>query len=105
MSCDGPAEGEADFAARAAGDRGAARAEAVPVRARDADGEGGAGESDRVGSGRLVAGTSEGGADGGGCAAIGTARGGSYAVPVITECTPHHDSVAAAPVASDHAKA
>lgn len=36
---------------------------------------------------------------------IGTARGGSYAVPVMTVCTPHHDSVTAAPVASDHASA
>ncbi len=55
--------------------------------------------------GRRVAGTS-GGGDGAGDvapAAIGTARGGSYAVPAITECTPHHDSVTAAPVASDHA--
>ena len=38
-------------------------------------------------------------------AEIGTARGGSYAVPAITVCTPHHDSVTAAPVASDHASA
>lgn len=36
-------------------------------------------------------------------AAIGTARGGSYAVPAITVCTPHHDSVTAAPVASSQA--
>lgn len=38
-------------------------------------------------------------------AEMGTARGGSYAVPAITVCTPHHDSVTAAPVASDHASA
>ncbi len=37
-------------------------------------------------------------------AVMGSARGGSYAVPAITVCTPHHDSVTAAPVASDHAK-
>lgn len=36
-------------------------------------------------------------------AVIGRARGGSYAVPAITVCTPHHDNVTAAPVASDHA--
>lgn len=36
-------------------------------------------------------------------AAIGTARGGSYAVPAITVCTPHHDSVTAAPVARSQA--
>jgi DNA-binding response OmpR family regulator len=36
-------------------------------------------------------------------AVIGRARGGSYAVPAITVCTPHHDSVTAAPVASDQA--
>lgn len=36
-------------------------------------------------------------------AVMGRARGGSYAVPVITVWTPHHDSVTAAPVASDHA--
>lgn len=33
----------------------------------------------------------------------GSARGGSYAVLAITVCTPHHDSVTAAPVASSHA--
>ncbi|TQK98832.1 DNA-binding response OmpR family regulator [Streptomyces puniciscabiei] len=36
-------------------------------------------------------------------AVTGRARGGSYAVPAITVCTPHHDSVTAAPVASSHA--
>ncbi|MFK8912149.1 hypothetical protein ACJA3G_34655, partial [Streptomyces sp. YS-3] len=34
----------------------------------------------------------------------GTARGGSYAVPAITVCTPHQESVTAAPVASDQAQ-
>lgn len=33
----------------------------------------------------------------------GSARGGAYAVPAITVCTPHHDSVTAAPVASSQA--
>ncbi len=36
-------------------------------------------------------------------AVMGRARGGSYAVPVITVWTPHHDSVTAAPVASSQA--
>ncbi len=36
-------------------------------------------------------------------AITGSACGGSYAVPDITVCTPHHDSVTAAPVASSHA--
>jgi hypothetical protein len=57
------------------------------------------GEPDGDGSGRCVdddrASTAP--------AAIGTARGGSYAVPAITVCTPHHDSVTAAPVASSQA--
>ena len=38
-------------------------------------------------------------------AGMGSAWGGSYAVPAITVCTPHHESVTAAPVASDHARA
>lgn len=40
-----------------------------------------------------------------GCVVSGTASGGSYAVPDITVCTPHHDSVTAAPVARVHAPA
>ncbi|GLF93561.1 hypothetical protein [Streptomyces yaizuensis] len=36
---------------------------------------------------------------------IGSARGRSYAVPDITEWTPHQDSVTAAPVAIVHAMA
>lgn len=36
-------------------------------------------------------------------AVTGRARGGSYAVAVMTVCTPHHDSVTAAPVESSHA--
>jgi hypothetical protein len=101
----------------------------VPDADGDADGEAGGfaeapGLTVRLGDGVAEPGESDGfcdaerdgeagGDDSGRCvddarastapAAIGTARGGSYAVPAITVCTPHHDSVTAAPVASSQA--
>jgi hypothetical protein len=86
----------------------------VPDAARDAVGRAealrpaeGVGEPDGDGSGEVADGEGEAGAGEATADAIGavtgSARGGSYAVPVITVCTPHQDSVTAAPVAHDHA--
>jgi DNA-binding response OmpR family regulator len=56
------------------------------------------------GAGRLVEDASAGDARAdSSTAVIGSARGGSYAVPAMTVCTPHHDRVTAAPVASSQA--
>ncbi|MDX6348848.1 MAG: hypothetical protein QOF84_3638 [Streptomyces sp.] len=59
-------------------------------------------------AGRLVAGAdaeAEGDAEAATCSVMGSARGGSYAVPASTWCTPNHDIATAALVAMVHAPA